>query len=312
MIHINTHDIPEPASLLTGTKHSNLLTDLIINGEEHEVIATHYQNVGVNKKEHFEDKCWYCETKVEGGPITLDHYRPRGKVSGDKSQPGRYYWLAYEWTNLVPACQLCNSRKSSLFPVDGTRKTVPPTNGGALDIPSCHVESKYNKDELPLMLHPEFDHPEEHLSFSRDGSITAKSRRGEFTIRVCKLNSKHPKQNRKKHIDDFFRKMSAFVDAHLNGIKKKDGKRGAKLSEEGLLIVLNVVFTDLKESGEPHQKFSLLGKLMYNDFETFFIPKFEETLDGSKIKTFIAEAFANFREYGTCLIPKTNSRRNTK
>jgi hypothetical protein len=79
----------------------------------------------------FDGKCAYCEKKITGGFFgDAEHYRPKGKVTvkergqvqtvmhDGKPHPG-YYWLAYDWRNLVPACELCNSSdgKMNQFPV---------------------------------------------------------------------------------------------------------------------------------------------------------------------------------------------------
>ena len=77
--------------------------------------------------EHFfNGKCAYCETFI--GPRFFgdaEHYRPKGRVTVRRAaveikgrpHPG-YYWLAYHWKNLVPACQYCNTvGKGTEFPI---------------------------------------------------------------------------------------------------------------------------------------------------------------------------------------------------
>jgi uncharacterized protein (TIGR02646 family) len=67
-------------------------------------------------------KCCFCESKV--AHITagdVEHFRPkagwRQQDDGPLEQPG-YYWLAYDWTNLLFACDLCNRRhKRNAFPL---------------------------------------------------------------------------------------------------------------------------------------------------------------------------------------------------
>src|SRR5262249_14198650 len=74
--------------------------------------------------ELFHGKCAYCESRVRasyGGDV--EHYRPKGKVDEDNSHPG-YYWLAYNPSNLLPSCALCNQARGKMthFPIapDGT------------------------------------------------------------------------------------------------------------------------------------------------------------------------------------------------
>ena len=71
----------------------------------------------------FHDKCGYCETKIDAPDRhgDLDHFRPKRRVTNEdrsvvlvlgaenkyRPHPG-YYWLVYEWTNLIPSCSACN------------------------------------------------------------------------------------------------------------------------------------------------------------------------------------------------------------
>ena len=54
----------------------------------------------------FHGKCAYCETKYEANqPVDIEHYRPKSAymVDGKLTKPG-YWWLAADWTNLLPSC----------------------------------------------------------------------------------------------------------------------------------------------------------------------------------------------------------------
>lgn len=103
------------------------------------------------------DKCCFCEarvTHVSHGDI--EHFRPKaGYKSRSKdrlTKPG-YYWLAYDFSNLFFSCQLCNQKyKKWYFPiVDETRRAA------------SHLHDW--RDEESLILHPEFDDPEQHITF---------------------------------------------------------------------------------------------------------------------------------------------------
>ena len=50
--------------------------------------------------------CYYCRRRVGGAALTMDHLVPLGR--GGKSVRG----------NVVPACKDCNTRKTSLLPVE--------------------------------------------------------------------------------------------------------------------------------------------------------------------------------------------------
>jgi len=132
--------------------------------------------------ELFRSKCAYCEARVGvNSKPDVEHFRPKSGVideHGDKF-PG-YWWLAGEWDNLLLACQTCNRRfrdggKGNFFPIKGER-AGPATTGDAL------------LSELPLLLDPTVDDPDEHLIFLDDGTVVSETERGQTTIRIVALN----------------------------------------------------------------------------------------------------------------------------
>jgi len=146
-------------------------------------------------------KCGYCERKITGETGTVDHFRPKSKVSAldndpatwgrelphvpnvrdrkfqDLNHPG-YWWLAYEWNNWLLACNRCNTAwKYTLFPV-----LAPPGHTFSPD-----EEEK----EIPLLLDPYgTEDPAEHLLFGSDGMVEAwnQSRHGAETVRTLGLD----------------------------------------------------------------------------------------------------------------------------
>lgn len=87
-------------------------------------------------------KCAYCGDYMRGRG-EVDHFRPKaqyrqGKNSGASSPA--YYWLAYEWNNLIGACHGCNTRKGSFFPLrdDAVR----------------NIAGKNYSREQPLLINP--------------------------------------------------------------------------------------------------------------------------------------------------------------
>lgn len=137
--------------------------------------------------------CAYCESVVDDTSWgAADHYRPKGRVtvlvgerrqvvfSGDQPHPG-YYWLAYDWRNLVPSCDKCNTEgKRDQFPVAGERAT------SHLDFRDVE---ELDSTEKPLLLHPYFTNPRNHLRFEAHGIVAVRdnSECGEATVEVCDL-----------------------------------------------------------------------------------------------------------------------------
>jgi hypothetical protein len=138
----------------------------------------------------FHGKCAYCESKITAASFgDAEHYRPKGKVTvreqgkesvvawNDQPHPG-YYWLAYDWRNLLPACQRCNSAdgKMNQFPVQGAHCGPPPADPPALD-----------EVEKPRLLHPYYHDPAKHLRFGEKGVVSGLTDEGETSIRVYDL-----------------------------------------------------------------------------------------------------------------------------
>jgi uncharacterized protein (TIGR02646 family) len=129
-----------------------------------------YKEEEVKKLLHhlFQGKCAYCEARyVATQPMDVEHFRPKSEVTDfDGSKRVGYYWLAAEWTNLLPSCIDCNRPrnyedaegkplrlgKDTLFPL--VPNSPRASFGASVD------------NERPLLLDPCRDRPEEYLEFS--------------------------------------------------------------------------------------------------------------------------------------------------
>ena len=118
-------------------------------------------------------KCCYCE-KISCGEI--EHYRPKRAVrQSPKSTnlyPG-YYWLAYDWDNLLVSCTDCNRNKSILFPLEDE---------------TTRARSHHDniQDEKPLFINPAKDEPREHICFCREEPVPV-TELGRKTIECLRL-----------------------------------------------------------------------------------------------------------------------------
>ncbi len=156
------------------------------------------------KSQH--QKCGYCEVQVsDDGDV--EHYRPksviqeleaegtelenlrnlRGRKKPEVTEHG-YWWLAYEWSNYLLSCSICNQKyKSALFPVSLPRRE------------RSHHKYKFQnpekidvRREQPLLINP-FEKnldPYEYFEYAPSGFIKPRdrSKRGLETIRVCGLH----------------------------------------------------------------------------------------------------------------------------
>jgi uncharacterized protein (TIGR02646 family) len=146
----------------------------------------------------FHSKCAYCEESTGGGFFgDGEHYRPKAKVTEEARPDGKphsgYYWLAYEWRNLLPSCQKCNNRKGNWFPIEGDRAFGP---GDGSD------PAILDQKEKPLLLHPYRDDPTEHLKFWPLGRVTPRTHKGHTTIQVLRLDRKELEEQRAKRQKD--------------------------------------------------------------------------------------------------------------
>lgn len=175
------------------------------------VVTELYKRDSIRKLYFFFDgppfyrKCAFCERPtpdLRDGDV--EHFRPKGAVTDEKDNPvflrdehdqiladaaGKpvphpgYYWLAYDWRNLLIACRRCNQPtagslgKKTRFPVSGRHAH------GAAEVGA----------EQPLLIHPASgspeDDPEKHLDVdAHQGVIFSTSPRGQMCIDVFGLN----------------------------------------------------------------------------------------------------------------------------
>ena len=104
-------------------------------------------------------KCCFCESKI--GHISygdVEHFRPKGGgVQNDEkiNKPG-YYWLSYQWSNLLLSCQICNQRyKKNYFP-------LLPYSTRAI---SHHDDIKI---EQPVFINPADEEAEALITFNEE------------------------------------------------------------------------------------------------------------------------------------------------
>jgi hypothetical protein len=154
----------------------------------------------------FDYKCAYCEKSMSDIPTDAEHWRPKRKITGVGDHPG-YFWLAYSWRNLLPACSMCNSYdgKKNQFPVSNGyvfRRKLTDAQLSQLRCPHEAISSGVEADlyylgaedldalEGPLLLHPYVDENPalDHLEFGKCGRVNHRSTKGEFSIKVFNLN----------------------------------------------------------------------------------------------------------------------------
>ncbi|MCP4600092.1 MAG: TIGR02646 family protein [Proteobacteria bacterium] len=127
--------------------------------------------------------CAYCDGPFSQSRETIDHFRP--KVRFPKS--------AFEWTNLFPACDLCQSRLD-----DWDERLLKPD---AEDFRFCDY---FLCDAATGKIVP-------------NPQASAEDReRAETTITIFKLNNPARSKQRKRELDSFYNAQAAGKDCALN------------------------------------------------------------------------------------------------
>ena len=157
MIKIERGKVPEN-TVLDNKKEEKLqeIRDLINSGEPASFKGRELWSSGEVKEFLYESqhgKCCYCERKPPKRETDVEHFRPKGKVEeARKPHPG-YWWLAFNWENLLIACQLCNrTYKKTQFPLKDESKRVYEEN--------CDLS-----EEEQFLINPLEENPEQSIYY---------------------------------------------------------------------------------------------------------------------------------------------------
>jgi uncharacterized protein (TIGR02646 family) len=211
----------------------------------------------------FNKKCAFCETNTHAGAHKdIEHYRFKN----------HYYWLGYEWTNLLLSCQICNRDfKKTQFPIadENTRLKKHPLNiSGDFDSVACDIR-QINKIEKPRLLHPaiEEDDPKKHLLFLKNGSVEGLSDRGNFTIDICGLKRDDLKIARKKIVEEV---QIEILEEYI--VKNQ-------LSDEELITEVRKAINGLKRRIKNNEEYIGFAETVLENFDAFIIDNQDLGLD---------------------------------
>lgn len=127
--------------------------------------------------------CCYCESYAHPGNGVIERHRPRSGVRGEEP----YWHLQTDWRNLYWACPVCDRYKGNRFPLLGPALPNRP-----------YLETV--EFELPGLLDPCRDDPDQHLRFEENGSVIGISTRGDITIKLLDLNRRQLIQTRREQV----------------------------------------------------------------------------------------------------------------
>jgi hypothetical protein len=182
------------------------------------------KDVYVLREGPFFGKCAYCESLIAADqPGDLDHFRPKNRITNADGRPvlirdgnGKeiphpgYYWLAYDWRNLLPSCEDCNrpSRQK-------TKKLIGKWD--QFPVRGAHAQNPGDEaHEQPLIINPTIQDPTDHLSVDATGVLVPKTDEGATCIELFGLNDRVALvECRSRMYHDTKTKFFAYVTAKL-------------------------------------------------------------------------------------------------
>lgn len=235
-------------------------------------------SIGKGKlKKRDEPKCYYCESQGEAMlKLEVEHYRPKERVSAKDLALGQvhngYYWLGNEWSNLLLACRACNggSAKGTRFPILNNPNRVnhgaPVTAAMALNRRMCRLDLAPLLSEDPVILNPEYDTPEDHLTFLPNGQIVERnsSPRGQQTIQILQLYRDPLLTARSKIVNEFIDDAKIYMEARRQGMLTTDGD---------LQIALVLICRKIIKRQQVNVSYTLWGRFINTEIESVIISK---------------------------------------
>src|SRR6185295_16449386 len=187
------------------------LVEAFGNGERPKISKTLYKeqkHVFLDQDGPFHGKCAYCETLRAANQRSgdVEHFRPKRRLTDFENQPimitddagvetphPGYYWLAYDWRNLLPACIDCNRISKD----KGSGRRIGKWD--YFPVKNTHAQRPGEEDqEEPLLINPVLQYPEKHLAIDDTGVFAALTPEGQECIDVFGLNIREPLSNSRK------------------------------------------------------------------------------------------------------------------
>ena len=215
------------------------------------------------------DKCAFCETSIKPAATpNVEHFRPKASISGVNDNG--YYWLGYEWSNLLLACPACNGAKGTKFPLHtGTHIINHPADAlGNIDYAQFPQYQGYLTKERPLLINPEYWKPEKLMYFDYfcklrpiKNNILAIT-----TIEEIKLNRIPLIIDRQSKVDEIVIRIEQQICARYGS---------DPLTDNQYRYQLNLIFKDIISRLDKTAEYTLLGRCMIERFDEIILEDIE-------------------------------------
>jgi len=191
------------------------------------------------------NKCAYCESRV--GVVSfgdVENFRPKAGARGfnsDEYAPMHYWWLAYEWDNLLISCQICNQKyKRDFFPVEDEKRRA-----------KVGVKGNDLITEGALLIDPCLDNPAEHIEFDENGYVRELTKKGKVTIEILGLNRTDLAERRK-----------------TTSLELKQRLEMLKIISDSSSEFISALTAYIKElfSNNPSQEYAALQRIVFDDW----------------------------------------------
>ena len=269
---------PDALHQLVNSGDTSLIREALYQAPYTDAEGKRQMQVRDELNKYYHGKCAYCETDCKA---EVEHYRPKKGVAGDKLHPG-YYWLCYEWSNLIPSCHDCNTSggKGNKFPVQGSRQSSPPlTPAGQIDQDKIKADSSHLLAEKPYLLHPEIDDPIKFLGVEIDPrgeglrmtGLDGINQRGDQTIQITNLNRENLKINRLRTLRNFIASINTIF--HLLITKHIQAEK----LEVALQISFHQMDDDVRDVKLQHTLLRRYAVANVAQFSALVLPLLEST-----------------------------------
>jgi uncharacterized protein (TIGR02646 family) len=227
----------------------------------------HSDIVKTELKKIYNGKCAFCNQTPKGSPLQVEHFRPKNGLK-DYVHTG-YYWLGYEWTNLLYACGNCNSTKNNHFPLlRGVARVLNPRwiSVDKFNLKESLSYSNSLKAEKYVLINPEIDNPEKHLYYESDGKIGFRDYRGEISIKRYNLNRDELYlEGRKQLLDDFLKKIAKRLQRFTDKLAS---------AEQVYIEVVDVIIEDIVNPIQLNKSFDHFLYTIFHNYDLYIIPRF--------------------------------------